>query len=198
MSEAFFVNQVTLNCLLNKQMFSKHVRSEKSKQLNKEDIKFYRKRIFNLFKEIISSNPPKDLLPDVKYAYDTFLNSTIHYFKIIDKNDIIQSEYNDIENLEHSCVDFTQDLSLNMTRNVEADKLLMRSIKTDIPTLDKYVKKTLVKKNNEIILPKQKEINLKDPILKIKGLKKNNINNLYEDNDRKNKIDSCVNTQKEN
>ena len=198
MSEAFFVNQVTLNCLLNKQMFSKHVRSEKSKQLNKEDIKFYRKRFFNLFKEIISSKPPKDLLPDVKYAYDTFLNSTIHYFKTIDKNDIIQSEYNDIENLEHSCVYFTQDLSLNMTRNVEADKLLMRSIKTDIPTLDKYVKKTLVKKNNEIILPKQKEINLKDPILKIKGLKKNNINNLYEDNDRKNKIDSCVNTQKEN
>jgi len=90
MSEAF-VNQVTLDCLLNKQMFNKHVRSQKSKQLNKEDIKFYRKRIFNLFKEIISGNPPKDLLPDVKYAYDTFLNSTIHYFKTIDKNDIIQS-----------------------------------------------------------------------------------------------------------
>jgi hypothetical protein len=197
MSEAF-VNQVTLDCLLNKQMFNKHVRSQKSKQLNKEDIKFYRKRIFNLFKEIISGNSPKDLLPDVKYAYDTFLNSAIHYFKTIDNNDIIQSEYNDIENLEHSCVDFTQDLSLNMTRNVEADKLLMRSIKTDIPTLDKYVKKTLVKKNNEIILPKQKEINLKDPNLKIKGLKKNNINNLYEDNDTKNKIDSSVNTQKEN
>ena len=197
MSEAF-VNQVTLDCLLNKQMFNKHVRSQKSKQLNKEDIKFYRKRIFNLFKEIISGDSPKELLPDVKYAYDTFLNSAIHYFKTIDNNDIIQSEYNDIEKLEHSCVEFTQDLSLNLTTNVEADKLLMRSIKTDIPTLDKYVKKTIVKKNNEIILPKQKEINLKDPNLKIKGLKKNNINNLYEDNDTKNKIDSSVNTQKEN
>ena len=50
MSEAF-VNQVTLDCLLNKDMFNKYVRSQKSKQLNKEDIKFYRKRIFNLFKE---------------------------------------------------------------------------------------------------------------------------------------------------
>ena len=195
MSEAF-VNQVTLDCLLNKQMFNKHVRNQKSKQLNKEDIKFYRKRIFNLFKEIISGDSPKHLSPDVKYAYDAFLNSAIHYFKTIDNNDIIQSEYNDIENLEHSCVEFTQDLSLNLTTNVEADKLLMRSIKTDVPTLDKYVKKTIVKKNNEIILPKQKEINLKDPNLKIKGLKKNNINNLYEDNDTKNKNEEAVNAKK--
>jgi hypothetical protein len=196
MSEAF-VNQVTLDCLLNKEMFNKHIRSQKSKQLNKEDRKFYRKRIFNLFKEIISGNTPTDLLPDVKYAYDNFLNSAIHYFKTIDNNDIIQSEYNDIENLQHICGEFTQDLSLNMTTNNEADKLLMRTIKTDIPTLDKYVKKTFIKKKDEIILPKQKEINLKDPNLKNKGLKKNNINNLYEDNDTKNKNEGVVNTKKE-
>jgi len=197
MSEAF-VNQVTLDCLLNKEMFNKYVRSQKSKQLNKEDIKFYRKRIFNLFKEIISGNSPTDLLPDVKYAYDNFLNSTIHYFKTIDNNDIIQTEYDNVEKLEHNCIEFTQDSSLNMTTNDEADKLLMRKIKTNIHTLDKYVKKTLTKKKDEIILPKQKEINLKDPNLKIKGLKKNNINNLYEDNDTKNKNEKDVDAKKEN
>jgi len=193
MSEAF-VNQVTLDCLLNKEMFNKYVRSKKSKQLNKEDIKFYRKRIFNLFKEIISSNSPTDLLPDVKYAYDNFLNSAIHYFKTIDNNDIIQSEYNNMEISEPTP---TQDISSNITTNDEADKLLMRKIKTDVPTLDKYVKKTLIKKKDEIILPKQKEINLKDPNLKIKGLKKNNINNLYEDNETKNKNEGVVNSKKE-
>jgi len=193
MSEAF-VNQVTLDCLLNKEMFNKYVRSKKSKQLNKEDIKFYRKRIFNLFKEIISSNSPTDLLPDVKYAYDNFLNSAIHYFKTIDNNDIIQLEYNNMEISEPTP---TQDISSNITTNDEADKLLMRKIKTDVPTLDKYVKKTLIKKKDEIILPKQKEINLKDPNLKIKGLKKNNINNLYEDNETKNKNEGVVNSKKE-
>ena len=189
MSEAF-INQVTLDCLVNKEMFNKYVRS----QINKEDIKFYRKRIFNLFKEIISNNSPSDLLPDVKYAYDNFLQCAIHYFKTIDNNDIIQSEYNNMEKLE---VTLAQDLSLNTTTNDEADKLLMRKIKTDIPTLDKYVKKTFTKKKEEIILPKQKEINLKDPNLKIKGLKKNNIDNLYEDNDTKNKNEVVVNTKKE-
>jgi hypothetical protein len=48
----------------------------------------------------------------------------------------------------------------------------MRKIKTNIHTLDKYVKKTLTKKKDEIILPKQKEINLNDPELKTKGIKK--------------------------
>ena len=36
---------------------------------------FYRKRIFNLFKEIFSNNLPNNLSPDVKYAYDTFIKS---------------------------------------------------------------------------------------------------------------------------
>ena len=64
---------------------------------------------------------------------------------------------------------------------VDADKLIMRSIKIDVPTLDKYVTRISTKKKEEIILPKQKDINLNDPELKIKGLKKNNTTNIYED-----------------
>ena len=73
----------------------------------------------------------------------------------------------------------------------------MRSIKNDIYTLDKYVTKTIIKKNDETIMPKQKEINLKDEKLKIKGLKKKNIVNLYEDNDTKNKIEASTNKKNE-
>ena len=195
MSEAF-VNQVTLDCLLNKELFNNHIRNKKAKQLNKEDRKFYKKRIFNLFKELILGEPPNELLPDVKYAYDNFLNSAIHYFKTIDNNDLIQSEYNDLEssNLSNDiCSNNSFDLSLNITTNVEADKLLMRSIKNDIYTLDKYVTKTVIKKKDETIMPKQREINLKDANLKNKGLKKKNIVNLYEDNDTKNKIEDSIN-----
>jgi hypothetical protein len=39
MSEAF-INQVTLDCLLNKEMFSKHVKNQKIKSLNKQERKF--------------------------------------------------------------------------------------------------------------------------------------------------------------
>ena len=124
------------------------------------------------------------------------VNSAIHYFKTIDNNDLIQSEYNDLETPNDNCSYNLPDVSLNTT-NVEADKLLMRSIKNDIYTLDKYVTKTIIKKNDETIMPKQKEINLKDEKLKIKGLKKKNIVNLYEDNDTKNKIEASTNKKNE-
>jgi hypothetical protein len=189
MSEAF-VNQVTLDCLLNKKMYNNHLRSKKIKQQNKEERKFYRKRSFNLFKEMINGNSPEDLLPDVKYAYENFINTTIHYFKTIDNNDIIQSEYKDVDMSLHDCSELQCDISANLVSNLEADKLLLRSIKIDVPTLDKYVKRTRTKKNEEnIILPKQREINLNDPELKNKGLKKNNITNIYEDKNTKKKIE---------
>ena len=79
MSQAY-INQLTINCLVNKDMINKHVNTKHLKKEQKEEIKFYRKRTYNLFKEIINGTPPEDLLPDVKYAYDNFVNATINYF----------------------------------------------------------------------------------------------------------------------
>ena len=168
-----YVDQVTIDCLLNKNVINQYIK----KKENKEEIKFYKKRIYNLFKEIITGNSPNDLLPDVKYAYSNFLTESIRYFKTVDNNEIIQSEYKDMEFPPEIGCD-VNDASGNV---VDADKLLMRSIKIDVPTLDKYVTRISTKKKEEIILPKQKDINLNDPEFKIKGLKKNNITNIYED-----------------
>ena len=55
MSQAL-VNQITLDCLLNREMMGKHVMKQREKQINKEDLKFYRKRIFNLFTPFNISN----------------------------------------------------------------------------------------------------------------------------------------------
>ena len=73
--------------------------------------------------------------------------------------------------------------------------LLTRSIKIEVPTLDKYVIRTRIKKNEEIILPQQKEINVKDPELKNKGIQKNNIGNMYEDKNTKKKNDENKNVK---
>jgi len=53
------------------------------------------------------------------------------------------------------------------------------------PTLDKYVTKTRTKKKEELILPQQKDINLQNPEFKSKGVKKNNITSIYEDEHKK-------------
>lgn len=173
MSDAF-VNQVTLDCLLNKELYNSQVRGKRSKQINKEEHRFYRKRTLNLFKEMINKNSPENLFPDVKYAYDNFVNSAVNYFKTIDNSDIIQSEYAGLDSpLDNQASSLSSlDCSANLANSLDADLCLMRSIKMETPTLDKYVIRTRTKKKSEIILPQQKDINLLDPGLKTKGIKK--------------------------
>lgn len=180
-----FVDQITLDFLLNKEMMGKHVMKQREKQIDKEEFQFYKKRILNLFKELNSNEYPEDLSPDVKYAYDTFIKSTIHYFKIIDNNDLLQEEYKDVEFPPEICDNDNLDVSGNL---MEADKLMMRSIKMDLP-LDKYVKHTSNNTSNNrcnnVILPKQREVDIMNPELKNKGIKnieeKKNITIIYED-----------------
>lgn len=176
------VNQITLDCLLNKETMGKHVMKQREKQIHKEEFQFYKKRIANLFKDLINNECSEDLSPDVKYAYDTFIKTTIDNFKLVDSNDLLQDEYNDVEFPSEICDDNILDISVNF---IEANKLMMRSVKMDLPTLDKYVKKITSKKHDSVILPKSREVNIMKPELKIKGIKdgeeKKNITIIYED-----------------
>jgi hypothetical protein len=184
MSEAF-INQVTLDCLINKNQYNKCLFNKTEKLNNRKDKKFYRKRIFSLTKELLlSKEKPENLLPDVEYAFNNYVNSCIHYFKAIDSNDIIQTEYssfNEITTLDGLILGLEDDT----TCKEEADKLLMRSINISNPSLDYFVKRIITKKPEDMILPKQKDINLSDPILKNKGViisdKKKNITNKYDE-----------------
>lgn len=184
-----FVDQVTLDYLLNKDMFNKHIKTQKAKSINKEDRKFYKKRIYNLFKELlITKEEPEDLLPDVKYAYDNFINSCINYFKTIDNNDLIQEEYKGLDETP-DIISIPELKDNNLQTEEDANKLLMRSIKITTLPLDNFVKRKSTKVEEKLILPKQKEINLNEPELKIKGInKKKNITNKY---------DETLNTKKE-
>lgn len=187
-----YVNQVTLDCLMNKSQYNKHVANQKSRLVNKKDKKFYRKRVYNLTKELLlSKEEHENLFPDVKYAFDNFVNTCIHYFKAIDRNDIIQSDYPDYQNIKDSLNIGSSIPELNVENihsQEEANLLLMKSIKIN-NSLDSFVKRTFTKAPEEMIIPKQKDINLKDPSLKTKGVsnsvKKKNINNKYEEENKK-------------
>lgn len=195
-----YINQITLDCLLNKEQLNNHISKELSKSINKKDKKFYRKRIFDLTKSLlINKDIPSDLFPDVKYSFDNYVKTCIQYFKAIDNNDIIQNEYKDLENVGEILDEYLEnemDVSeLNIDSKEKADKLMMRSIELK-PTLNNFVQKIKIK-TEEIILPKQKEINLKDPSLKTKGIKKKNITNKYDENNESKKEETNKNEKNE-
>ena len=197
MSQAF-VDQVTLDCLLNKSLFNNQVKNKKAQSVNKEDKKFYKKRIYNLFKEmLINKAEPEDLLPDVKYTYDNFINASINYFKTIDNNDLLQEEYKTLDEAALENINAIPELGDDIAVE-EADKLMMRSIKIKPPSLDKYVKRKTTKPQEKMILPKQKEVNLMDPELKVKGIQSNSNNNNIKKKNITNKYDELINTKKEN
>lgn len=196
MSETF-VNQVTLDCLLNRDLLNSHLKNKISKSTNRKDKKFYRKRIYTLVKELLIEKDVSNNIniinipPDVKYAFDNFVKTCITHFKNTDTCDIIQSDY---QNIEESILIGNDIPELNddhLTKE-DADKLLIRSIKLPTNnTLDHFVKKKVTSNKKNMILPKQKNIDLKDPSLKMKGVvakdKKKNLHNKYEETNDKEK-----------
>ena len=195
MSEEF-INQVTLNCLMNKDQYNKYVKNNTIKlpnSVNKKDKKFYKKRIYNIIKQLLSSQETEIepcLFTDVKKSFDHFVNTCIHSLKVIDKTDIIQDDYKDIAESITLNLDLNKELDdADIKTKEEADLLLLRSIKITNPSLDNFVKRKYTKAPQQIVMPQQKDINLRDPNLKIKGIKdkdnlnsekKNNITNIYD------------------
>jgi hypothetical protein len=176
------VNQITLNCLMNKKQYEKYVATQVSKSVQEEEKKFYRKRIYCLTKELLlTKEEPMNLLPDVKYAFDNYIKSCIHYFKVLDSHDILQQEYEEMQQEESGKTEVLDQILDVSKNNNDADQCLTtRTIKSFYPSLDPFVTVTSTKQTEEIILPQQREVNLQDPTLMNKGIyeKKKNLTNV--------------------
>ena len=182
------VSDIDLEYLINKDLYGKSIDSKMQPHItinNKKDKKFYKKRIYDLTKQLLSNEQPPTLFPDVRNTFDNYIKTCISYFKIIDTSDIIQEDYDDLFGSISNATGVDNIDNIDNIANIdEVNKLMMRSIKIMEPNaLEKLVKRTITKKEIEPIIPQQKDINLKDPILKNKGIrKKKNITNKYDEN----------------
>ena len=163
------VNELTLKYLMNKHIYQQYIeehREEDELEL-KKDIRFYRKRIFHLVKMLLLSPRERDLylktndcefdiskiFDNVRDDFQQFLKIAIDNFKSIDTCDVIQ-EGNYMEEeapRETKCTEYVDKIQ----KQYRMDNFLI-----------------IHKKENEIILPVQKEINLSDTKYKKKGLRR--------------------------
>ena len=192
------IQQITIDCLASKEQ-KKQMFSDES-NYNKKDKKFYRRRILNLTKEMLLNNYSDELLWDVKESFNNYVKTCIGYFKIKDETDIIQEDYQDCLLDEITAQQLNE--SDDIVTPEEANKLMMRSIKLNKLPLDDFVTVIRMRPVKEIILPKQKEINLQDIKLKRKGILEKNLKNNLEKNLEKNNINKSYKdeseTQREN
>ena len=195
------INYITLETMSNNDSYTKYLKRNKLDHdaVLKKEKKFYRKRIIALTKDILFNNVNASasspavapcesttattliVQPDIPKvddviisAFNTFARLCISHFKFKDTMDTIQYEYKDMNQQTCPGGDVQDDDGggdEDMSNNInEANKLCMKQTDKKILTLDNYVIKTSAPKK-EMILPKTKNVNLKDPKFKKKDIK---------------------------
>ena len=146
---------------------------------NAEEVKFYRKRIITLFKELLKE-PSENR--EIKEIHTMFVSAAIRYFEVLDKKDIVQGQHEHIQSDNIDASAKTDDLDISpedlldsiggtdLTTMEEANDLMMRKTIT-LANLDNYVITNQDYSANENrIIPLKIEIDLQANELKTKGV----------------------------
>ena len=114
----------------------------------------------------------KFLNKSLEENFNLYIKSLVVYLKELDFKDILQEDYKDLSNFKN-----IKDKKESIDNKDEYDKLLYKTINnSEISNLNQYVNIKNNNLNNDYILPEKRDINLKDPKLKKKGVnKKKNI-----------------------
>jgi hypothetical protein len=165
---------------------------------NIEAIKFYKKRMISLFKDIFKEDNPTishaplvgetqraepfktqsslggETPSELKEAHKRFALLAVKYFETIDKKDIIQEQHTSESRAASEAAgeaDMADIDTSNLFTMDDANNVMMRKTIT-YSNLDNYViMKEDLSANDLRIIPMKIDINLKTPDLKIKGLK---------------------------
>jgi hypothetical protein len=168
------INYITLEIMANSDTYNKYLKKNNLEHdtVLKSEKRFYRKRIIAMVKDILTNNinnnndaPINDIIIN---SFNAFSRLCISHFKFKDTMDNIQGDYKDMDLVEtttngESGVD---DWSID-----DANKLFMKQVDKKVITMDNFVTKTSPPQD-EMLLPKTKEFNLKDPKYKKKDIKK--------------------------
>ena len=105
-----FLSKITLEYLMNKEQYAKYV--EQNKPANKlkyqKEKKFYKKRIYDFTKKMLNEEKIENKTPDMNFTFENYICSCIEYFKMLDKTDILQEDYSNM-NTKISEVEFSRE-----------------------------------------------------------------------------------------
>ncbi len=163
------IAKLNLQYLLLHKSYKKQLDSPVDK-IREEDLRFYKKRIYDVTKRFIKvddSDKSMHLLlnSDVKVAFDNYAKLCIHYFQLTDLSDIYQETFAQQEELLTEEKENDQEI-LPMQDNYK--QLFFKSENM----LDRLVTRKINSSQPAEVMPIQRDINLKVPDLKKKGIKK--------------------------
>jgi hypothetical protein len=201
------VDDATLEYMVNVAQYEKYLRKNHIDYDTgfKRDLRFYRKRIISITKDLFK-NELKDV--HLNGAFNMYMKACISHLKFEDQSETIQKCYvcmgivageqqQPQQQQQQHCVCNNKNDALNAFEMNKANELCFKPKEVKKLTLDTYViKKSSSQKKEPVVFPQQIVFNPKDPSFKNKGLKKqkkkekssNNNTNTNEINSEETKI----------
>jgi len=180
------INSITLEFFANNGLYNKYLhKTNIENSISHSDKKFYKRRIINETKQMLKEEFDNENLRDI---FNKYIFSLISHFKLSDTHEFIQKEFTegntDVDisgNLSDPVIDGSiKDASISKHSQCNPDELLFKKDSKTL-TMDKFVNKKS-KQKEKPNMPFKKNINLREPELKIKGIqkkeKKENIDNI--------------------
>lgn len=195
------LNHITLEYFSNIGLYNKIIsKNGIEHHISKSDKKFYKKRIINETKKMLKDEFQSDIVIDI---FNRYIFSLINHFKMVDTNELLQKEFldgsnNDLiypyadisSNLYNKYISMDQtdieedndnNIDISVVSNCNPNELLFKQKDCKILTMDDFITKKS-KQKEKVNYPLMKNINLREPDLKMKGIqkkiKKENINNV--------------------
>ena len=160
------VNAITLECMINPKIYNIATKqitsSDEDVNPSHQDLKFYRKRVISLTKDMFNN---KICNTNMQTAFDLYVKDCIEYLKFQDTFDILQEDFSGIANTP------TGETDPNMTEMVAQTTRKIFNNQENAKPLDKFVTISKSSDNPPPSPPLKKNIDLNDPKLKRKGLK---------------------------
>lgn len=183
------IDDVTLAYMVNTTQYEKYLKKNNMDYDSgfKRDIRFYRKRIISLTKDLFKEQIENDKNQNVLVgAFNMYMRACISYLKFSDQSETIQKCYvclglditdadddnhnQNNENINQKCICKNKNENDLFELN-KANELCFKPKEVKKITLDNYIIRKNVKKSEPIIYPQQFTFNPRDPTFKHKGLK---------------------------
>lgn len=190
------VDDVTLAFMVNTAQYEKYLKKNNLSYDSslKRDIRFYRKRIISLTKDLFKNQNETDQNQNLDVtmvgAFNMYMRACISYLKFSDQSETIQKCYvclgitnnntsnnsqrednknnEDIKNQKCICKNENGNKLFELHK---ANELCFKPKEVKKITLDNYVIRKNVKKSEPVVYPQQFTFNPRDPEFKYKGLK---------------------------
>ena len=178
------IDDVTLAYMVNTTQYEKYLKKNNMDydSVFKRDIRFYRKRIISLTKDLFKEQFENDKKQNVLGgAFNMYMRACISYLKFSDQSETIQKCYvclgiTDGNNQTNENIKNQKCICKNKNENElfqlnKANELCFKPKEVKKITLDDYVIRKNVKKSEPVVYPQQFTFNPRDPVFKCKGLK---------------------------